>query len=125
MQLPLPGVRPFGVPVRKIIWSSPAGKKRLAARLVKLIPPHKTYVEPFAGSGAVFFEKEPSDVEVLSDADPDIAFAYRALKSLSPGELESLKKKDWVGRQSTFKRLSNAQPAGKIDRLHKFLYTSH
>ena len=43
--------------VEKTIWGSPAGKKRLAARLVKLIPPHKTYVEPFAGSAAVFFEK--------------------------------------------------------------------
>ncbi|HET9621196.1 MAG TPA: hypothetical protein VFP84_07510, partial [Kofleriaceae bacterium] len=37
--------------VRKTIWGSPAGKKRLAPRLVKLIPGHKTYVEPFAGSG--------------------------------------------------------------------------
>jgi site-specific DNA-adenine methylase len=111
--------------VEKTIWGSPAGKKRLAKRLVGMIPTHKTYVEPFAGSGAVFFEKEPSEVEVLSDADPDIAFAYRALKSLSPGELESLKKRDWVGRESTFRRLSKAQPAGKVDRLHKFLYTSH
>jgi DNA adenine methylase len=111
--------------LEKTIWGSPAGKKRLAARLVKMIPAHKTYVEPFVGSGAVFFEKEPADVEVLSDADPDIAFAYRALKSLSPGELESLRKKNWVGRDSTFRRLSKSQPAGKVDRLHKFLYTSH
>src|SRR4051812_23786423 len=33
--------------VEKTIWGSPAGKKPLAPRLVKLIPPHKTYVEPF------------------------------------------------------------------------------
>lgn len=111
--------------IEKTMWGSPAGKKKLASRLVKMIPSHGTYVEPFAGSGAVFFEKEPAETEVLSDADPDIAFAYRALKSLSPGELESLKKKDWVGRESTFKRLAKSQPTGKVDRLHKFLYTSH
>ena len=41
--------------------------ERLAARLVKLIPPHKTYVEPFAGAAALFFLKRPSSVEVLND----------------------------------------------------------
>jgi hypothetical protein len=41
--------------------------------LVKLVSPHKTYVEPFAGSAAVFFEKPPCDTEVLGDADPEIA----------------------------------------------------
>ena len=51
----------------KTIWSSPAGKKRLAKRLVSMFPPHKTYVEPFAGSGAVLFEKQPADVEAIND----------------------------------------------------------
>ena len=47
-------------PVDKTIFGSPAGKKRLAPRLVKLLAPHRTYVEPFAGSAAVLFEKEPA-----------------------------------------------------------------
>src|ERR1043165_8887068 len=85
--------------VEKTIWGSPAGKKHLAPRLVKLIPPHKTYVEPFAGSGAVFFEKPPSDKEVLADADSEIASAYRALSTLTDRELAVLKKKDWTGRR--------------------------
>src|SRR5690242_2475342 len=89
-------------PVEKTIWGSPAGKKHLAPRLVKLIPPHKIYVEPFAGSGAVFFEKPPSDKEVLADADPEIAFAYKALSTLTDGELAALKKKDWTGRRTLY-----------------------
>ena len=44
--------------VEKTIWGSPAGKKRLADRLVAMLPAHKTYVEPFAGSGAVLFAKD-------------------------------------------------------------------
>ncbi len=48
-QLVLPDIVPSAAPLEKTIWGSPAGKKRLAARLVKLIPPHQVYVEPFAG----------------------------------------------------------------------------
>ncbi len=114
-----------GAEVAKTIWGSPAGKKRLAARLVKLIPPHKVYVEPFAGSAAVFFEKEPVETEVLADADPEIAAAYRALKSLTEAELAALRQKDWAGNERTFKSLIEARPQSKVGRLYQFLYLSH
>ena len=129
LQLPhVPMAKPRATPatvIEKTIWGSPAGKKRLAPRLVKLIPTHKTYVEPFAGSGAVFFAKEPADTEVLSDADPEIAAAFKALTTLTDGELASLKKKDWTGRKTTFAALKNAKPTGKVEKLYRFLYLSH
>jgi site-specific DNA-adenine methylase len=112
-------------PVEKTIWGSPAGKKHLAPRLVKLIPPHKTYVEPFAGSGAVFFEKPPSEKEVLGDADPDIAFAYKALVGLTDAELAALKKKDWTGSRTLFRAMQEAKPRTKAEKLYRFLYLSH
>ncbi len=112
-------------PVKKTIWGSPAGKKRLAARLVKLIPPHKVYVEPFAGSAAVFFEKEPAEREVLGDADPEIAFAFEAIRSLTDEELDVLRKKDWIGRRRTFKQLLEARPRSKVEKLYRFLYLAH
>jgi site-specific DNA-adenine methylase len=124
-QLVLPEVIAGAAPLEKTIWGSPAGKKRLAARLVKLIPPHEVYVEPFAGSAAVFFEKEPAAAEVLSDGDPEIASAFRAIKSLTNGELESLRRKDWVGRRKTFLALKDTSPRGKVEKLYRFLYLSH
>jgi site-specific DNA-adenine methylase len=123
-QLLLPSV-PAPEPIDKTIWGSPAGKKRLAARLIKLIPPHKVYVEPFAGSAAVFFEKEPAEVEVLGDADPEIAAAFKAIKTLTGDELEALRKKDWVGRERTFKALLDARPRSKVEKLYRFLYLAH
>ncbi|HPA83114.1 MAG TPA: hypothetical protein PLS95_20010, partial [Thermoanaerobaculales bacterium] len=42
------GLRTESTEVEKTIWGSPAGKKRLADRLVAMLPAHKTYVEPFA-----------------------------------------------------------------------------
>ncbi|HEU4406769.1 MAG TPA: XkdF-like putative serine protease domain-containing protein [Polyangiaceae bacterium] len=112
-------------PVEKTVWGSPAGKKRLAKRLAALLPPHTTYVEPFAGSAAVFFEKEPAPVEALNDADPEIAFAFRALKGLTRKGLERLRAMPWVGSRETYKRLLEAAPSDPVERLHRFLYLSH
>lgn len=48
------------------------GKRRIAPRLIPLIPDHTTYVEPFAGGAQVFFHKPRSKVEVLNDLDEEI-----------------------------------------------------
>jgi DNA adenine methylase len=48
------------------------GKNRLAAHIIKLLPDHTTYVEPFCGGAQVFFHKEPSEVEVLNDLDGEV-----------------------------------------------------
>ena len=114
-----------GEAVEKTIWGSPAGKKRLADRLVAMLPAHKTYVEPFAGSAAVLFAKEPSQVEVINDADPEIAEAYRLLKKLTPADLARLKKLPWVGDEKTFKGLLDVEPEDDVERLHRFLYLTH
>ena len=53
------------------------GKKLLSKKIVNLIPPHKTYVEPFCGAASVFWAKEPSRIEVLNDLDPDLMRFYR------------------------------------------------
>lgn len=48
--------------------------------ILPLIPPHKKYVEPFAGGAAVFFAKPPSPVEVLNDINGNLANFYRVMK---------------------------------------------
>ena len=111
--------------VEKTIWGSPAGKKRLAGRLAALLPPHKTYVEPFAGSAAVLFAKEAADVEVINDADAEIVQAYRIIQRLSKDGIARLRRMKWTGDEATFKRLIGAKPGGDVAKLHRFLYLIH
>ena len=111
--------------VEKTIWSSPAGKKRIAERLAKMLPPHKTYVEPFCGSAAVFFAKEPSEAEILNDADGEIAKAYRMIQRLTADKIKRLGKMKWDGSRATFERLKKEHPGNDIQKLYRFLYLTH
>lgn len=58
----------------------PGGKWRIAPQLVLLIPEHHTYLEPFFGSGAVFFQKEPSAIETINDLDNDVVNLFTCIR---------------------------------------------
>jgi len=57
------------------------GKRRLADRIIPLIPEHTCYVEPFAGGAAIFFLKEPSKVEVINDVNRELVTLYRVVQN--------------------------------------------
>lgn len=103
-------------------FGSQAGKTRLAARIVKMIPPHETYVEPFAGGAAVFWAKEPAEKEVLNDRDPEIAFAYRFIKGLTEEQLRRLRRYDWRRTRPLFQKLKDSNPSDEVERFRKFYY---
>lgn len=111
--------------VEKTAFASPAGKKRIAPMLASLLPAHSTYVEPFAGSAAVLFAKEPVKVEVLNDADGDIAEAYRAIKGLREADYAALGKMTWSGSKETYLKLREQTPSARLPKLHRFLYLTH
>lgn len=61
------------------------GKQRLAPLLCQLLPPHRTYVEPFCGGAALFFAKPtpqgcPAYREVLNDLDAALVNFYTMLR---------------------------------------------
>lgn len=64
------------------------GKQMLADRISSLLPPHDQYVEPYAGSLAVFLAKPRSAVEVINDLDQDLVHFWRTLRD-HPDELET------------------------------------
>ncbi|MCM1439664.1 MAG: DNA adenine methylase [Roseburia sp.] len=64
----------------------PGSKWRLAEWIVGLMPPHKSYLEPFFGSGAVFFNKPPSRIETINDLDGEIVNLFRVIRE-RPEEL--------------------------------------
>jgi DNA adenine methylase len=63
------------------------GKSRLASWIVSLMPAHRVYVEPFAGSAAVLLAKPISTHEILNDVDGNVVNFYRVLRD-RPEDLE-------------------------------------
>ena len=57
------------------------GKQRLASTIIKLIPDHNLYCEPFCGGAAVFFQKEKSNVEVINDTNKLLINFYRQVQN--------------------------------------------
>lgn len=71
----------------KPILSYYGGKQKLASRLVRLIPKHTVYVEPFAGGATLLFAKPWPNVtstneynEVINDTDERLITFYRVLR---------------------------------------------
>lgn len=63
------------------------GKIGMAATIVDLLPPHRVYMEPYFGSGAVLFAKPPSAFEIVNDLDHALVAFFRVLRE-QPDELE-------------------------------------
>ena len=71
----------------KSVLKYPGAKNRLASWICEYIPKHDVYVEPFAGSLAVFFNKQRSHIETVNDIDEEIVNFFRILRDRSD-ELE-------------------------------------
>lgn len=57
-------------------------------RIINQIPPHRVYVELFAGSAAVLRKKRPAEVSVVCDLDPGAIAALR--EELTEGQHREL-----------------------------------
>ena len=73
----------------KPVLKYPGSKWRLAEWIISFMPPHTTYLEPFFGSGAVFFQKPPSKVETINDIDGNVVNLFRVIRE-RPEELAAL-----------------------------------
>lgn len=64
----------------KAILKYPGAKNRIADWICSYIPQHDVYLEPFAGSLAVFFNKERCHIETVNDVDDEIVNFFMVLR---------------------------------------------
>ncbi len=66
-----------------VVLKYPGAKNRIADKLLTYMPEHKVYLEPFAGSLALFFKKPRSYIETINDLDGRIVNFFTVLRDLS------------------------------------------
>lgn len=64
----------------KAIMKYPGSKWGTAAWIIGHFPDHHSYLEPFFGSGAVFFNKPRSDIETINDINGDVVNLFKWIK---------------------------------------------
>lgn len=59
----------------------PGSKFRIAKQIISYFPEHRTYLEPFFGSGAVLFNKDRPAIETVNDLDQDVVCFFEWVKN--------------------------------------------
>lgn len=103
----------------KMILKYPGSKWRIADWIISKIPAHHSYVEPFFGSGAVFFRKSPSPIETINDLDEDVINLFRVVRENAETLIRAVTYTPYsrLEYDETFTK----QPADDIDRARMFL----
>jgi DNA adenine methylase len=66
------------------------GKGRMAPWIASLMPAHRVYVEPYAGSAAVLFAKRSAAIEIVNDLDSNVVNFFRVLRGQEPDLIRAL-----------------------------------
>lgn len=64
----------------KPLLQYPGAKNRLASWIVQYIPEHEVYLEPFFGSGGVFFNKQPCRIETINDLHDEVINFFEVVR---------------------------------------------
>ena len=104
------------------ILNYPGAKWGMAKQIVSMMPPHRSYLEPFFGSGAVLFNKRPSAIETVNDIDGEITNFFQVLRE-HPEELAEAISLTPYSRD-VFNDAHENRGTGDFDRAYRFAIRS-
>lgn len=94
------------------------GKWVLADWIISHFPSHDLYLEPFFGSGGVFFAKPASPIEVISDLNGEIAHFFKILRNDPDALVRSILMTPYA--ESEYLNVFEQSPVGDVDRARCF-----
>lgn len=106
----------------KPVLKYPGSKWRIAGEIVARIPEHHTYLEPFFGSGAVFFSKEPSRIEMINDLDNNVPNLFRCIRD-DPDRLARIVATTPYSRHEYERAFTSNEEQDNFQRAADFLTT--
>ncbi|MFC2401387.1 MAG: DNA adenine methylase [Streptococcus sobrinus] len=106
----------------KSLLRYPGSKWNLAKRITNLLPEHKSYLEPFFGSGAVLFTKSASPIETVNDLSDDVVNLFRLIQS----EPKALQERLYLipYSRTIYNQAWEVRPADEIEKAINFIVRS-
>jgi len=98
----------------------PGSKWSLAEWIIEHMPPHQTYLEPFFGSGAVFFNEESSPLETINDLNGDVVNLFKVIRD-HPEELANMVKWTPYSREEYYNSYHSGAQIDDLERARLFL----
>lgn len=100
----------------------PGAKWGMAKEIVSLMPSHRSYLEPFFGSGAVLFNKPPSAIETVNDIDGDIVNFFQVLRERPDDLAEAISLTPYA--RDVFDDAHENRGTDPFDRAYRFAIRS-
>ena len=99
----------------------PGGKFYARKLILKYIPSHEYYCEPFAGGASIFFAKENVKVSVLNDLDPEIMNTFIQIRDNVESLIGLLNDIPAKKELHTFYK-KEYQPTNDLERAFRWFY---
>jgi DNA adenine methylase len=99
-------------------------KGRLAPVIAGMLPRHRVYLEPFAGSAAVLFAKSPSPHEILVDLDSNVTTFFRVLRDHAE-ELARAVQMTPYSREEYYAAAIRDVELDELERARRFFVRTH
>lgn len=106
----------------KAFLNYPGAKWGMARRIVSMMPKHRSYLEPFFGSGAVLFNKIPSAIETVNDIDGDITNFFKVLREQTNELAEAISLTPYS--RDVFDDAHENRGISEFDRAYRFAIRS-
>lgn len=67
--------------IERPIFCRTGSKWLMSEDIIKFFPSHLIYVEPFFGGGSIYWNKKPSEIEIINDLDKKLMDEYKMIKN--------------------------------------------
>lgn len=106
--------------ITRSILCYPGAKWRIADFILRHMPRHHSYLEPFFGSGAVLFHKLPAPIETVNDINDDVVNLFRVVQTKADVLAEAVAGLPYA-RRVYEASLQGDSEASDVERAARFL----
>lgn len=103
----------------KCVLKYPGAKNRISEWICEHIPQHDVYLEPYFGSGAVFFNKVPARLETINDLDNNVVNYFKVVRN-NWEELSDLLSMTPYSREEYYRSFEILPDDSDVERARKF-----